>query len=93
MNSYINKLLDFFYEYTDELYSKKLIFNINKNQISIDYLSNNKKGDIASNFFLIIRKKIIDKNYNFEENLKYKISKIDFINRFEISKNGFINFF
>ena len=93
MNSYINKLLDFFYEYTDELYSKKLIFNINKNQISIDYLSNNKKGDIASNFFLIIRKKILDKTYDFEENFKHKISKIDFIQSFEISKNGFINFF
>ena len=57
MNNYIQKLLDFFYVYTDELISNEIILDINKKQISIDFLSNNKKGDIASNYFLIIKKK------------------------------------
>ena len=93
MNNYIQKLLEFLHIYTQELFSQKIISEINVNQISIDYLSNNKKGDIASNFFLIIRKKILDQNFNFENNFNEKVSKIDFIDRFEISKNGFINFF
>ena len=93
MNNYIQKLLEFLHIYTEELFSQKIISEINVNQISIDYLSNNKKGDIASNFFLIIRKKILDQNFNFENNFNEKVSKIDFIDRFEISKNGFINFF
>ncbi len=93
MNNYIQVLLNFFYEYTDELISKNVILNINKKQISIDYLSNNKKGDIASNFFLIIKKKIIDKNYIFENDFENRIKKIDFIFKYEISNNGFINFY
>ncbi len=93
MNNYIQTLLNFFYEYTDELVLKKIISEVNKKQISIDYLSNNKKGDIASNFYLIIKKKIIEKKYNFENEFKAKILKIDFIDSFVLSKNGFINFF
>ncbi len=93
MNSYIQKILNFFYELSDELISNNIISEINKNQISIDYLSKNKKGDIASNFFLIIRKKIINQDYDFEKNFKIKISKIDFVENFQISKNGFINIF
>ncbi len=93
MNNHIKKLLDFFYEYADELISNKIILEINKKQISLDYLSNNKKGDLASNFYLIIKKKILDKNYKFESALRNKISKIQFVSNFEISKNGFINIF
>ncbi len=93
MNSYINKILKFLYKFSDELISKNVISEINKNQISIDYLSKNKKGDIATNFFLIIKKKIINQNYDFEKNFKIEISKIDFIENFQISKNGFINIF
>ncbi len=93
MNSYIQKLLNFFYDFTDELTSNNIISEISKKQISIDFLSKNKKGDIASNFLLIIKKKIINKNYNFESDLNEKISKIDFIDYYEISSNGFLNFF
>ncbi len=93
MNNYIQKLLNFFYDYADELISKEYISSINKKQISIDYLSNNKKGDIATNFFLIIKKKIINKDFNFVDDLNKKIFNIEFINNFEISNNGFINFF
>ncbi len=93
MNSYIQKLLNFLYTYAEELISDKVISKINIKQISIDFLSNNKKGDIASNFYLIINKKIIDKNYDFEKNFKTKVLNLDFIDRFEIFKNGFINFY
>ena len=54
MTNYINDLSNFFGKFADELYKNNIISKINKNQISIDYLSDNKKGDVASNFYLII---------------------------------------
>ncbi len=93
MSNYIQRLLYLLNQYAEELFSKNIITQINNKQISIDYLSNNKKGDIASNFFLIIKKKIIDQNYDFEKEFKKKISDLDFIKNYEISNNGFINFF
>ncbi len=57
MNNHIDYLLNFFYEFSDELIAENIISEINKKQISIDYLSKNKKGDVATNFYLIIKKK------------------------------------
>ncbi len=93
MNNYIQLLFNFFYEYTNELIDNKIISKINTEKINIDYLSDNKIGDIASNYFLIIKKKIINQNYDFESNFRNKLHNIDFIASFEISKNGFINIF
>ncbi len=93
MNNYIQILLNFLYDYTDQLYSKKIISEINKKQISIDYLSDNKKGDLATNILHIIKKKIIDKDFKFEDHFKNKIMLINFIDSYEITQNGFINFF
>ena len=57
MDNYIQELINFFYKFADDLKNERIISDIDKSQISIDYLSNNKKGDIASNFYLIIKKK------------------------------------
>ena len=93
MNSYIQKLLNFFYDITDELLKNNLISDINKNQINVDYLSDKKIGDVASNFYLIIKKKILDKNFDFEDYILKKTKSLNFIDKYEISKNGFINIF
>ena len=93
MHNYIQELINFFYDYADELISENIISDIKKNQISIDYLSNNKIGDIASNFYLIIKKKIKIENYDFETNFNKKLKKLKFIKKSEISNNGFINLF
>ncbi len=93
MNNYILDLSNFLNTFASFLESKKFISEINKNQISIDYSSENKLGDLASNFYLIINRKIIDKNFNFEKELNDKINSVPFIDHFIISKNGFINFF
>ena len=66
MNNYIYELSSFFFDFAVELEKTSKISSLNKKNINIDYLSANKKGDLASNFFLIIKKKIIDKSFNFE---------------------------
>ena len=70
MNNFIKDLSDFLFDFTDFLESSKFISPINKKQISIDYSSNNKQGDLATNFYLIVKRKIIN-NYlqNLTQNL------------------------
>ena len=93
MDNYIKNLLDFFYDFSSFLENENYISAIDKNQISIDYSSNNKQGDLATNFLLINKRKIIKKNFDIEKELNKRIKSIEFIDRILISKNGFINFF
>ena len=93
MNSYINNLLNFFISFSSELYNNNIISKINYDQINIDYISKNKQGDVSTNLYLIIKKKIIDKEFNFEKKLDEEIKKISFVSKYHISKNGFINIF
>ena len=93
MNNFIKDLSDFLFDFTDFLESNKFISPINKKQISIDYSSNNKQGDLATNLYLIVRRKIINENFNIEKELNERIKSIGFIDYFVVSKNGFINFF
>ncbi len=93
MDNYIKNLLDFFYDFSSFLENENYISAIDKSQISIDYSSNNKKGDLATNFLLIIKRKIIKKNFDIEKELNKRIKSIEFIDSILISNNGFINFF
>ena len=93
MINFIKDLADFLIDFTDFLEDKKYISPINKKQINIDYSSNNKQGDLATNFYLIVKRKIINKNFNIDKELNDRIKSIDFIDHFVVSKNGFINFF
>ena len=54
MVDYITNLLNFFYLLTDDLYNNNLCKKINKSNINIDFSSKSKRGDVSSNFFLII---------------------------------------
>ena len=57
MNDHISKLLNFFNEYLVDLSIRKIISEVNNKNISIDYNSKSKQGDVSSNFFLLIQKK------------------------------------
>ena len=93
MNDHISKLLNFFNEYIKDLLTHKIISEVNKKNINIDYNSKSKQGDVSSNFFLLIQKKILDINFDLKFDLETKLSKFDFIENAEISNSGFINIF
>ena len=93
MNDHISKLLNFFNQYLNDLSTHKIISEVNKKNINIDYNSKSKQGDVSSNFFLIIQKKILDKNFDLKSDIKNKLIKIEFIEKTEISNSGFINIF
>jgi len=93
MNNHISYLLNFFHNYLKFLKSNNIISDINADNINIDFISKSKQGDVSSNFFLIVQKKILIKNFNIQSDLKSKLKKVKFINYVEISKKGFINIF
>ena len=93
MNNHISILLEFFYKLSEELENQNIIENINIKNINIDYFSKSKKGDVSSNFYLIIQKKIINKNFNLKKLIIEKIKAIEFIDNVKISDKGFINIF
>ena len=76
MNNFIKDLSNFLFDFTDFLVSNKFISPIDKKQISIDYSSNNKQGDLATNFYLIVKRKIINENLNIEKELNDRIKSI-----------------
>ena len=86
MNNFIKDLSDFLIDFTDFLEGNKFISPINKKKISIDYSSNNKQGDLATNFYLIVKRKIINENFNIEKELNDRIQSIGFIDHFIVSK-------
>ena len=93
MNDYISILLDFFYDYLDFLENKKIIKEVNRKNISIDFFSKSKRGDVSSNFYLIINKKLTDHNFNIKEDIVNKLTKNNIVDHLNISEKGFINIF
>ena len=47
MDNYIIQLSSFFSKYANDLFNNNIISEINTKNISIDYISNNKEGDLA----------------------------------------------
>ena len=72
MNDYISLLKKDLSQIIDLLIVNKIIDNsFNKLNLSIDYLSKSKQGDVSSNLLIILRKFLIKEKYNLKENLKY----------------------
>jgi len=93
MNDHISNLLSFFNQYAKDLSNKNIISKVNIKNINIDFNSKSKKGDVSSNFFLVIQKKILDKNFDIKKDIENKLNKFKFIEKYEISNSGFINIF
>ena len=48
----------------DDLENKKIIDNIKKNSISIDYASKSKQGDLSTNILLVLFKNNLDQDFD-----------------------------
>ena len=91
MNNHIELLLKHLNNFADNCIKKNLLSNFNKKSISIDFSSKSRKGDISSNFYLVAVKKIINKKFNLHDELIKEVMSLFFVDKCEISKNGFIN--
>ena len=91
MNNHIDLLFSYFNEFADTCIKNNYLNTFNRKSISIDFSSKSRQGDISSNFYLVAIKKILDKQFNLKDELLSGIHNLDFIEKCEISKNGFIN--
>ena len=91
MNNHIEVLKSFFISYANNLSKQNLSEVINSKSISIDFSSKSRRGDISSNFYLVVIKKIKDKKFDLKNDLLRELNKLKLIKKCEISKNGFIN--
>jgi arginyl-tRNA synthetase len=91
MNNHIDLLFNYFSEFANVCMKNNYLDKINRKSISIDFSSKSRKGDVSSNFYLVAIKKVLDKKFNLKDELLKGIHNLSFIDRCEISKNGFIN--
>jgi len=94
MNDFVSIFLKDISSIVDKLIDTIIIeSSFDKSMISIDYLSKSKQGDISTNLLIVLRKFLINKNFNLNNNLYQKIQNLDYVNKIEIAKAGFINIF
>ena len=91
MNNHIDLLYTYFNEFADKCIKNNHLDAFNRKSIGIDFSSKSRQGDISSNFYLVAIKKILDKEFNFKDELMAGVHNLPFIEKCEISKKGFIN--
>ena len=94
MNDHISILKKDLLQIIDSLIVNKIIdSSFKKLNLSIDFMSNSRQGDVSSNLFIILKKFLIKEKYNLKENLYNFILNLSYIKDIKIANAGFINFF
>ena len=75
----------------DDLENRKIIDNIKKNSISIDYASKSKQGDLSTNILLVLFKKNLDEEFDIKKYISNYLLNLKYVEEIEIAKIGFIN--
>ncbi len=94
MNDYISTFKEDLLILIKKLKSKNIItkdFNIDN--LSIDFQSKSKQGDVSSNILIILKRHLINKDYLLEKEICKNISKFSYIKNIEVAKVGFLNIF
>ena len=91
MINHIDILHNFFFFFANNLINQNISEVINTKSISIYFSSRSRHGYISSSFYLVMLKRIKDKNFNLRDDLMQELIKLSFIKTCDISKNGFIN--
>jgi len=79
------------YYLVDDLKKNKLIDNFDKKNISIDFSSKSRQGDLSTNIYIILKKKCIDEKIEIKNYISEYLEKLDYIDIINFAKAGFIN--
>lgn len=94
MNNYLFKFKEDLFFIIDDLIKNNIIESkFIKSNISIDYLSKSKQGDVSTNLYILLKKHLNDKSFNLENHIKELFKKIEYIREIKIAKAGFLNIF
>ena len=77
MNDFISIFKNDLLELLDKLLKKNIINqSFNSKNISIDYQSKSKKGDISTNIFILLNKEVKDKNFDLNQFLSNELDNL-----------------
>ena len=92
MNDYISILKKDLLHVIDILIEKNIVNqSFIKDNLTIDYLSKSKQGDISTNLFILLNSHLNKKNYDLQKIVYENICNFEYIQKVEITKIGFIN--
>ena len=93
MNDLISLFKDDLYNLVNQLKNNDLIDHLNKKNISIDYSSKSKQGDLSTNILIVLLKKNLNKQKEIKEYINNYILNLEYVEKIDIAKVGFINVF
>ena len=93
MNDLISVFKKDLFKLIEDLQNKKIINEFDLGNISIDYSSKSKKGDLSTNILLILDRKKLDKSFNLKDYVNNYFVDLIYVENIEIAKAGFINIF
>ena len=94
MNDYISILKKDLSDVIDNLIKSKIVNqDFKKDNLTIDYLSKSKQGDVSTNLFILLNSQLNMKNFDLKKNIHKNIFNFEYVKKVEITKVGFINIF
>ncbi len=94
MNDYLSILKKDLLNVIDILIEKNIVNqSFNKDNLTIDYLSKSKQGDVSTNLFILLNSQHNKKDYNLKKIIHENIFNFEYVKKIEITKVGFINIF
>ena len=94
MSDYLTKLKKDLLEISDELIKDNIIDkSFNKLNLSIDYLSKTKQGEVSTNLFILLKNSLLDKKQDLLKHINEKISNFEYLKKTEITNLDLLIFF
>ena len=94
MNDYLSILNKDLLNLIDDLIKRNIVDQtFNKDNLTIDYLSKSKQGDVSTNLFILLNSQKHQTNYDLKKNIYKNILNLEYVKKVEITKVGFINIF
>ena len=77
MNDFISIVYKDLKSIVDSLFELSIIDNsFNKKNISIDFFSKSKRGDVSTNLFILLNRYLIDNNFDLKKYLTQEINNL-----------------
>ena len=87
MNDYISILKEGLLNVIDILVKRNIVNQtFNKDNLTIDYLSKSKQGDVSTNLFILLNSQLNKKNNDLRKNIHNNIINFEYIKKVEITK-------
>ncbi len=94
MSDYISILEKDLLDLIDNLIKSNIVNqDFKKDNLTIDYLSKSKQGEVSTNLFILLNSQLKNKNYDLRKKIYNNIIDFEYVKNVEITKVGFINFF